>query len=625
MTLVSALANAMSGLSVAQHALDVTAHNVANVHTEGYTRKIVHQEAVILDGRGAGARATDTTRAVDDFLSGRILEQEGRLGRSEALEAYHDRLQGGLFGAPGDEDRGLGVRIGRLATAAEALAANPARPAQALGFLQAAQDLAREIAGAGAEIQNLRRDADQAVAREVAAINGELSELHDVNAELARVGPRVELLDRRDNLLARLAGRLDLTVAREERGTVAVYTRTGLPLLVDSPRRLVYEPAASVGPATTFGAIRLYPADEVDAATGEPLPGANGTVLVTGGVRAELTPELAADATPDAEQRVRSSLRAGRLQGLIEARDRLLPELADQLGELADMARHALNAAHNQAVAQPPPERLVGTRTDHAGFAAAARSGTAYVAVVDRVTGAAVTTVAVDLAAPSPAVLAAQLAAGLGPHGTATLNGDGALELEAAAGYGLAIAEGDSAVTLTDAAGRTRSFGFAHYFGLNDLLVADGASPTDLAVRPDLLADPSRLGRAKLDAAPGPPPSAALGGPADSRGARGLAAAFEGGAAAAARGSLPAGSYRLADYAAEIVAAAAVAAAGAASLAAGDRALAEDLAARQASVAGVNLDEELSRLVLYQQAYSVSARVVAIVDELLGELLAIGR
>ena len=54
---------------------------------------------------------------------------------------------------------------------------------------------------------------------------------------------------------------------------------------------------------------------------------------------------------------------------------------------------------------------------------------------------------------------------------------------------------------------------------------------------------------------------------------------------------------------------------------ANDRALADDLSARRAEVSGVNLDEELSRLVLYQQAYSVSARLISITNDLFDELL----
>ena len=88
-------------------------------------------------------------------------------------------------------------------------------------------------------------------------------------------------------------------------------------------------------------------------------------MLVSGGVRAKLPPELLADAVADDSQRIVSPLRGGRLQGLLEARDTVLPDLADELGELADMTRFALNAAHNSANPYPPPSELAGTRHRH--------------------------------------------------------------------------------------------------------------------------------------------------------------------------------------------------------------------------------------------------------------------
>jgi flagellar hook-associated protein 1 FlgK len=626
MTLFSALSIATSGLAVAQHALSVTANNVANVGTEGYTRKLAHQEAAILNGNGAGARVADTTRAVDEFLGQRIVEQKSRLGRSEILSTAYQNIQDRILGSPGEAEAGLTGGLTRLAETAQALAGAPGSPASTAAFVGAAQDLSRTIARAGADVQAMRHDLDRDLATTLGEINDALATLHDLNGEIARAGADAELLDRRDALLASLAERIEIAVTRQENGAVAVYSRGGQPLLEEAPRRLVYAPAAHVGPDTLFGAVRLFTPDQLDPAAGKPLPGEQGAVLVTGGVRAELTPELAADQIADGEQRIVSPLRAGRLQGLLEARDRVLPELMDQLGELAGLVRDTLNTAHNAAVPLPPPDRLVGSRTDTSGFAGAARSGTAYLAVIDRSTGAVAATVAVDVgAAGSPAALAAQIASGLGAYGSAGLDASGALAIGVGPGYGIALAEGDSTIAVTDAAGRARTFGFAHYFGLGDLIVADGRQPTDIAVRADIVADAGRLGRAQLDVAAGPPPTARLGGSGDGRGAQRLVAALEAGLATAARGALPAGTYRAADYAAELVAVTAVAAQRAEGALEADSTLADDLAARQASVSGVNLDEELSRLVLYQKAYGVSARLVAIIDGLFDDLLSIIR
>ena len=68
--------------------------------------------------------------------------------------------------------------------------------------------------------------------------------------------------------------------------------------------------------------------------------------------------------------------------------------------------------------------------------------------------------------------LAAQIDAALGALGSAAVTAGGNLEITLAnAGQGLALAEGDSSITLTDAAGRARDYGLAHYLGLNDLVV----------------------------------------------------------------------------------------------------------------------------------------------------------
>lgn len=54
-----------------------------------------------------------------------------------------------------------------------------------------------------------------------------------------------------------------------------------------------------------------------------------------------------------------------------------------------------------------------------------------------------------------------------------------------------------------------------------------------------------------------------------------------------------------------------------------DKAIAADFNARASADAGVNLDEELSNLILYQRAYGANARVITAIDELWQSLLQI--
>ena len=624
MTLAATLRTAVTGLATAQQALAVTAHNVANAGTDGYVRKVHAQEAMVLDGRGAGARSLDPRRVVDEFLVAELRVQSARLGRSEAVEGFLGRAQDEVFGAPGETGRGIHGRLAALASAAEALANDPTKPPLRAQFLGAAAELATALARAGEQVQALRAEADRRIDQLVDAINADLAALERVNEEMARGGPRAELEDRRDRLLASLARRLDISTYRLEDGRVAVHLRGGEPLLEGGRRVLVYDPAPAVSNATRFGPISLYAARDIDPATGEPVPGATGRVLVTAGLRAELPPELATGTPADEALIVRSPLREGELQGLLEARDRLLPELADQLDELARITRFALDAAHNAAVAWPPPESLTGSRLEDGTFDASARSGTAWLAVIDRASGATLHTVAIDLTLDL-ATLVGQLDADLTGHGDAALDGEGRLVIGLDAGKGIALADGDGRITVTDAAGRSWDYGFAHYFGLADLFTVDPRRPTALTLRAELARNPSLLATARLDVDPGPPPVATLGGPGDQRGAQGLAAAFARSVPTVPRGALDRQASTIGGYVADLIGATAVRAARASGAAEADRTMVEALATRAAQVSGVNMDEELARLVLYQQAYSVAARIVRITDELFDELLSIGR
>jgi flagellar hook-associated protein 1 len=624
MSLSATLANALSGLTVAQRALSVTANNVANANTEGYVRKVLSQEAVFVGSRGAGVQASEISRITDQFLIAEVRRQASVVGRSEILGRYHDLLQD-AFGAPGD-GRDLAARVSELGAAIEAFANHPESATLALQVIQVASDLSAAFGQLAEHVQVLRAQADEDIARTVAEINTELKAIHRLNAEIERlshlgqVGP--ELLDRRDALIRSLAEKIDIRTFVQEDDRIAIYTAGGETLLDALPRLLAYNPAATVAHDTTFGRIAIFREDQIDPATGQPLDPNAGIELVSRGVRASLTPELQNDAIPDADQLITSRLRAGRLQGLLEVRDLVLPELDDQIQELADNLRFALNAAHNDGNPWPPPAQLNGTRTDLSAFAGATRSGIATIAVVDRTNGSTVLAFQIDLgAAADAAALAAQIDAALGGLGSAAIGPNGNLEISLSdPGQGLALAEGDSEITITDAAGRDRAYGFAHYFGLNDLFVLSGNRPSTLAVRPEIASDPARLSSARLDVQTGPL-VATLGGRGDNRVAQALADTLAVQHDFLARGGLPGRPATLAAYAGDLVAYAAMRAQHAAAAAGRDRALADALEFRAAAVSGVNLDEEMARMIQLQQAYSVAARIISVTDELFDELL----
>ena len=272
MSLSATLANALSGLNVAQQALSVTANNVANANTPGYSRKILNQETVVVGDRGAGVRSSEIARITDAFLTEEIRRQSSIAGRSDAVQRYQDLLQI-AFGAPGD-NRDIAVRIGGLQVALDALATSPETSATALQVLSAIDELSQAIGGLAAQVQVLRGEADQEIGRTVDAISVEIQSVHALNIEierLAHIGQvNSELLDQRDALIRSLAEKIDVRTYAQENGRLAIYTAGGETLLDATPRALIYDPANLVTAGTSFDPIAIFRQDQLNPATGQP-------------------------------------------------------------------------------------------------------------------------------------------------------------------------------------------------------------------------------------------------------------------------------------------------------------------------------------------------------------------
>ena len=141
-----------------------------------------------------------------------------------------------------------------------------------------------------------------------------------------------------------------------------------------------------------------------------------------------------------------------------------------------------------------------------------------------------------------------------------------------------------------------------------------------IAVREDIVNDPSAIARGRLDAGVNPAPQAGVTvglttGATDTL--AGIAAALDTKVAFGSIGGLPAFSGTLAEYATQIISANAQQAAGASNRMDYQVAVQADLSNRAASVSGVSVDEEMANLVAAQNAYAASARVISVVSEML--------
>lgn len=224
----------LSGIRAAQAGLDVSAHNIANANTPGYTRQRVELQASApyrspVGWIGTGATVQDIARLRDQFLDDRFRSSIGdamQQGvRADFLTSMEDLTN--------EPDNGLTVRIERLWDAAETWSNNPADAASRRQVLTELGSIADGFRSTAAVWDRLGEDYSERRDTVVGSINQLLTDLHQLNlrmtgAEAHRIGP--DLNDQRDQMLDQLAEMLG-TVARPTPDGGVRITLNGIELL----------------------------------------------------------------------------------------------------------------------------------------------------------------------------------------------------------------------------------------------------------------------------------------------------------------------------------------------------------------------------------------------------------
>lgn len=206
---------------------------------------------------------------------------------------------------------------------------------------------------------------------------------------------------------------------------------------------------------------------------------------------------------------------------------------------------------------------------------------------------------------------------GLGQYGSFALDADGKISFTPAAGY-----ERHDVEVIRDSTVRgDTGLSFTQVFGLGDAARMTRAEGLD--VPSPLRANPERLSFARLDISAATVPGDLVLSEGDNRGGQDLFSVLNTKRGFNAAGGLAAGEATLGEYAARL--AGNVGARAARAERAESAALSVQSAAdmKRSDVEGVNMDEELANMTLYQQAYNASARLIQAAKEMSDTLMSI--
>jgi flagellar hook-associated protein 1 len=460
----SAMISGLSALRAAQQSLGVASQNIANANTPGYVRTDVTLAPSTNFGFGGGVEVSSIKRAADQFLATASYIAEAARGSASARSDILARAQAS-FGDP-TSTSSMFSSLDDFWSKLTELGVDPSSTLRRDDAVSALQTAYSEIGRVGNEIQTLVSETDQRVAEAVGETQTLLNRIASLNQEIqltARSGADSSAAENaQSQLVDQLSAIMDIRVTPQSEGGVAVRTSGGALLVGVSAAQISY--TASSAPFGSHGVIQLN--SQLGSST-------------------NLEPFLS----------------GGTLSGLLQARDKDLPGLAEALGSLAAELGDALNEVHNENSSSPPVRTLTGRQTGLLATDALNFTGKAVIGVADQ-SGNLSDRVQIDFGAGTITTsvgtynfnnvigdsgtansFVAQLDTALGalnPAGSAEF-ANGVLTVSAGAGGGLAVQQ--DAATPSDRAGR----GFSQFFGLNDLVsrptpmfFETGASGTDL-------------------------------------------------------------------------------------------------------------------------------------------------
>jgi len=296
--LFGSLSVASQALIAQTMGLDVTGQNISNLATPGYSRRSLVLAEVPATGplsAGGGVSVVEVRALRDQIVEGRLRRAEANTAHDAALAEVLAHTEA-ILGLPGT---GLDADLTALFDAFSALANDPTSIAARDHLVTVGGRLAGSFGNLSNQFAIQQRDANSSIRAAAVEVNELSAELAQLNVEISQHNYDVESLrDRQNILLGRLSELADVAVLSRADGGVDVTLASGRALVIGENSYTLD------APPTGFATFML------------------GDVDVT----AELT--------------------GGRIGGLIQARDAILPGYTTQLDQLAYDIATAVNALH---------------------------------------------------------------------------------------------------------------------------------------------------------------------------------------------------------------------------------------------------------------------------------------
>jgi len=563
--LFSALDIAVSGLQSHQVAIQTTGHNVANVDTDGYSRQRAElvsrwPENTSFGPLGRGVTVDSIFRLRDPFLDG-VFQNETQSYMELSVERDLLLRIEGIFQEPGEAS--LNALIDNFFASIQALANYPEEQPLRASMVAAASVLADALNEIDTRLEQVRTDANGEIITRVSEVNNLTEQIAELNFNIVRAeaggNAANDFRDQRTVLLDQLAELVDIYTVEMSDGAVAVLV--------------------------------------------------GGEALVTGRYATELTTQVNPALDPERDDFVEVVIAAtgrvvnisgGRFKGLLDVRDSIVPEVTTRINHIARRLIFEINMVHSEGIGLSGYTSMVSDNAvvdpnvdlDCPGLLTfTPEDGSFELSVRDTLGNVVTSVIQVDLDQIGADDGLIDLAANIDSVAniSAVVTADNRLRITADPTYSFVFSNDTSNVLAS--------------LGLNAFFTGSDAS--DIAVSSVIVNDPGKIA-ASLSTDPRDT--------GDNRNALAMAALQD-------APLLASRTTTFNDYYEQTIASLGVLTQRTTDQTDMADNFRRHIDQRREEVAGVNLDEEVANLTRFQRGYEASARVFAVIDELLDTLI----
>lgn len=227
-----------TGLFAAQVGLATTGHNIANANVPGYSRQVVVQAAG--QGQdlgngfiGSGTRVAEIKRFSDPFLNAQVRQAQSS---TSSLNAFHAQISQ-IDNLLADTTSGLSPALQDFFKSVQDVSSYPTSTPSRQALLSNAESLASRFRGIDSRLEEVRAGINGQITSNVTAINSYATQLAQLNQQISSTSNDTgsapnDLLDARDQLVAELNKHVKASVVAGENNTVTVSIGNGQPLVV---------------------------------------------------------------------------------------------------------------------------------------------------------------------------------------------------------------------------------------------------------------------------------------------------------------------------------------------------------------------------------------------------------